>query len=309
MEYTSQNTLLPSDYQFNLSDFALFLSVMRNPRAYQCTLSIILDEPDIQLKEVKVEQVILNKSGKRAIRLDAWALSEDERQFNMEMQNQSKNDNLPKRSRFYQSLLDTPILKSGKRTKYRQLPFTVIIFITQEDIFGKDLAKYTFSEYCEEIPGLKLEDGTTKIFLNMTSRNGSQELVSMLQYMKETRIDNPEILVQDPRLVELDQIVTEVKESEEWEAVKMNLLEFGIERGKEIGLSQGREEGLSQGRANGEILKLLSQIRKKCSRGLSGSEIADALEESEETILCMIRLMQQNPNATDEELLEKIKQN
>ena len=114
----------------NLSDFALFLSVMKNPKAYRNTLSIILDEPDIQLKEVKVEQVILNKSGKRAIRLDAWALSEDERQFNIEMENHSEKDSVPKRARFYQGLIDTPILKSGRHTKYRQLPSTVIIFIT-----------------------------------------------------------------------------------------------------------------------------------------------------------------------------------
>lgn len=72
--YHNQNTsYFPADYQFNLSDFALFLSVMKNKRAYECTLSIILEEPDIQLSEVKVEQVILNRSGKRAIRLDAWA--------------------------------------------------------------------------------------------------------------------------------------------------------------------------------------------------------------------------------------------
>lgn len=87
----------------------------------------------------------------------------------MKMQNDSRNDGLPRRSRFYRGMLDTPILKSGKRTKYRQLPSTVIIFITQEDIFKKDLAKYTFIEQCEEVKGLTLEDGTTKIFLNMTS--------------------------------------------------------------------------------------------------------------------------------------------
>lgn len=52
------------DYQFNLSDFALFLSVMKVKEAYQGVLSIILDEPDLILKEVKVEQVVLNKSGK-----------------------------------------------------------------------------------------------------------------------------------------------------------------------------------------------------------------------------------------------------
>jgi len=222
----------------NLSDFALFLSVMKNRQAYRNTLSIILDEPDIQIKEVKVEQVILNKSGKRAIRLDAWAISADERQFNMEMENHSEKDSIPKRSRYYQGLLDSPILKSGRETKYRELPSTVIIFITQEDIFKRDRAKYTFKERCEEIQELYLDDGTTKIFLNMTSENGSKELISLLQYMKETNLDNPHILVKDTRIVELDKIVTEVKESEEWEEMHMTIYDRGIEKGIEKGISE-----------------------------------------------------------------------
>lgn len=64
------------EYKLNLCDFELFLAVMKNKEAYECTLSIILDEKDLHLKEVKVEEVVLNKSGKRAIRLDAWALDE-----------------------------------------------------------------------------------------------------------------------------------------------------------------------------------------------------------------------------------------
>jgi hypothetical protein len=145
---------------------------MKNPIAYESTLSIILDEPDVHMAEVKVEQVILNKFGKRAIRLDAW----------------------------------------GKTTDNRQ-----------------DLAKYTFTEQCEEIRGLHLDDGTTKIFLNMTSKNGSQELISLLQYMKRTTLDNPDVIVKDERICRLDRIVKEVKESEEWEAVQMNILEIGID--------------------------------------------------------------------------------
>ena len=225
---------------FNLSDFAFFLSEMRNKKAYQNTLSIILDEPDIQLKEVRVEHVILNKTGQRAIRLDAWAVSVDERQFNMEMENHSEKDSVPRRARFYQGLIDSPILKSGSKTKYKNLPATVIIFITQDDIFQRDLAKYTFVEKCREIENLELEDGTTKIFLNMTSKNGSKELISLLQYMKETRLDNPEILVRDKRIVELDEIVTEVKESEEWEGIKMNILDIGIQEGER----RAKEEGI-----------------------------------------------------------------
>ncbi len=228
--------ILPEGYEFNLSDFALFLAVMRNREAYENTLSMILDEPDLKLTEVKVEQVVLNKSGKRAIRLDAWAKSDDNRQFDMEMQNDSRRDSLPKRSRFYQGLIDTPILKAGKDTQYKNLPSTDIIFITQEDIFGENLAKYTFTEQCEEIRGLHLDDGTRKIFLNMTSKNGSKELVSLLQYMKKSDMGNPDILVKDERLVALDRIVTEVRQSEEWEAVQMNIFEIGIEHGKEEGI-------------------------------------------------------------------------
>ena len=225
--------VLPVDYQFNLSDFALFLSVMQNPSAYEDVLSIILDESDLKLKEVQVEQVILNKSGKRAIRLDAWAQDLLDRQFNMEMQNDTKSDDVRKRSRFYQGLLDTPILKSGKKTRYRHLPSTVIIFITQEDIFGKDLAMYTFRERCEEVPTLPLDDGTSKIFLNMTSHNGRPELISLLQYMKETNLSNSNITVRDHRIIDPDRIVQDVKQSEEWEAVKMNILEIGIEQGED----------------------------------------------------------------------------
>ena len=156
------------------------------------------------------------------------------------------------------------------------LPSTVIIFITQEDIFERNLAKYTFTERCEEVEDLKLEDGTTKIFLNMSSKNGTPELVSMLQYMKETHLDNPEIVVKDSRLLELDEIVQEVKESEEWEAVKMNILEIG----KEIGIEIGKEIGMELGEK--EYLK--KQIQKKLDKGCSVEEIADILEEPVEYI-------------------------
>ena len=235
---------LPENYQFNLSDFALFLSVMKIKDAYTDVQSIILNEPDLELKEVKAEQVILNKHGKRAIRLDAWALDTRNRQFDMEMQNDTSSDDMRLRSRFYQGMIDTPILKAGKETRYKNLPSTIIIFITQDDIFGKDLAMYTFSEQCEEIPNLPLEDGTKKVFLNMSSKNGRPELVSLLQYMKNTTLDNPNITVKDERILDLNRIVGEVRQSEEWEAVKMNILEIGIQQGIEQGIEQGSAETL-----------------------------------------------------------------
>ena len=291
----SVTEMFPAGYAFNLSDFALFLSVMKNKTAYECALSIILDEPDVKMEEVKVEQVILNRYGKRAIRLDAWGKTTDDRQINMEMQNDSDTDNIPERSRYYQGLLDSPLLKSGKNTKYKELPSSIIIFITQDDIFGKDQAKYTFTEQCEEIAGLHLEDGTKKIFLNMTSKNGSKELVSLLQYMKDTRLDNPNIQVEDKRIIKLDQIVSEVKESEEWEAVQMNILEVGIQRGIETGISQGEQK------------KLVSLICKKMEKGYSVEEIADILEENIDVIRPIYEIAQQyKPDYDIEQICKKL---
>ena len=272
MKEKKEQVMLPENYELNLSDFALFLSVMKNRKAYQSTLSIILDEKDLELIQVNVEQVVLNKSGKRAIRLDAWAIDSKNRQFNTEMQNDTSGDDVRKRARFYQGLLDTPILKSGKETKYKELPCTTIIFITQEDIFGKDLAMYTFTEQCEEVEGLHLEDGTTKIFLNMKSKNGRPELVSLLQYMKDTRLDNPEIVVQDERIKQIDDIVTEVRQSEEWEAVRMNLLQIGEAHGMKIGEEVGRN------------MMLVEQVCCKLRKGKTVEQIAEELEAELEVI-------------------------
>lgn len=263
------------NFEFNLCDFELFLSVMKNKQAHEIILSILMDDPDLQLEEIHVEEVVLNKSKKRAIRLDAWAKDSKGNQYNTEMQNDATGDDVRKRSRFYQGLIDTPILKSGKETKYKQLPSTAIIFITKEDIFGKDLVKYTFTEQCEEVEGFHLDDGTMKIFLNMSSRNGPLQLVSLLQYMKKTSLDNPEVLTQDDRMKKLDAIVNEVKESEEMEEVSMRLWEAAQEAGIKMGIERGEEIGKEIGKETNRI----EMICKKLRKGKSAEVIAEELEE------------------------------
>ena len=281
MEHMEQQlgSLLPEDMEFNLSDFALFLSVMKNQEAHRCILSIIMGEPDLELVGVHVEEVVLNRSGKRAIRLDAAAVDTKKRRYSTEMQNDTRQDDIRKRSRYYQSLLDTPLLKSGRETRYRHLPPSVVTFITQEDIFGKDLAKYTFREQCEEVPGLHLEDGTMKLFLNMTSKNGDPVLVSLLQYMKQSRIDNPEIQVKDERIVTLDAVVREVKQSEEWEAVKMSILSIGIEKGERQSLQNTTLKKLKKGMDIPQIAKDLETDESVIREIIAGLESGKGSEE------------------------------
>ena len=305
----------------NLSDFALFLSVMKNKKAFQNVLEIILDEP-IDLEEVKVEEVILNSRGQRAIRLDAWARSSDKRQFAVEMQNDTEKDDVRKRSRFYQGLMDVPILKSGKQTQYRWLPATVVIFITMDDIFGMDRAMYTFTECGRELPELELGDGVTKIFCNMTSKNGREELVSMLQYMKRTDLKNPDITDRSDRLIELDEVVQEVKSSEEWEEVEMSLLQTGLSRGeeigKEIGEKIGKEIGEKIGKEIGEKVgkEIGEKIGRKAvvaqaslnmyARGMEASDAAAILSEDEAVIEDIYKMAEKRPECTVEDVMEEV---
>ena len=125
---------------------------------------------------------------------------------------------------------------------------------------------------------------TTKIFLNMASKNGSQQLVSLLQYMKNTKLDNPEILVQDEKIKKLDSIVTEVKESEEWESVSMSIYSVALERGyadgEEMGRKAGKEIGEKIGKEIGKETILIEQICKKLRKAKSLEVIADELERN-----------------------------
>ena len=84
----------------------------------------------------------------------------------------------------------------------------------------------------------------------------------MLQYMRDTTLENPDIIVKDKRIVDLDRIVEEVKQSEEWEAVKMNILEIGIEQGIEQGIKAlikpSQELNVSRGDISAQLMKEFS---------------------------------------------------
>lgn len=74
----------------------------------------------------------------------------------------------------------------------------------------------------------------------------------------------------------LDEIVNEVKQSEEWEAVKMNILEIGIEKGRQEGLKQGiramvqdnLEEGVEEKRICEKLQKNFSLTREAAEEEL-----------------------------------------
>ena len=56
--------------------------------------------------------------------------------------------------------------------------------------------------------------------------------------MKHTTLKDSDIIVINNRILDLDRIVTEVKQSEKWEVVQMGILEIGLERRIQQGSGQ-----------------------------------------------------------------------
>ncbi len=93
------------------------------------------------LKWKEGQKVIHNIPGKCGIRMDFVAESEDGRVFDVEMQNR-KEGNIPKRTRFYQALMDAPMLKSGEKGFDKLKPLFIIV-ICDYDPYG--MKKYCYN--------------------------------------------------------------------------------------------------------------------------------------------------------------------
>ena len=100
---------------------------------------------------------------------------------------------------------------------------------------------------CDEIPGLKLHDGATRIFLNThgTDEEGvSEELIQLLRYFEQTTEENA-AGSHSRKIEKLQKRVEEIKENEEVGIRYMNAFEEKMwerREGEMIGEKRGRQE-------------------------------------------------------------------
>ena len=165
----------------------LFAETMDDPVNMRNLLEIILGR-EIVLKNLpQTEKEQRNSPLHKYVKLDVWAVDEDDTIYDTEP-HQGEREPLPKRSRLYQGMIDSKLLDAGE-VDYTRLNNVYIIVITPYDVFGQGKYRYTFRMACREEPGLDLEDGAERIFLNTRGTNPeevSPELVELLRYMENT---------------------------------------------------------------------------------------------------------------------------
>lgn len=236
--------------ELTLADRFIFFNVMQDAVLCKQLLEIILGVEIERIEYLEGEKTIEVRPDSRGIRLDIYVKDAAGTVYNVEMQT-SYASNLPKRSRYYQNLIDVDLL--GRGEDYRLLNKSFVIFICMEDIFHKGRHIYTFENRCRQDTDLALEDGAVKIFLNPYSDmdDVTPELGNFLKYLAEgiatdeyteRLVDAVEAAKRDPRL--MVEYMSYYAEQADRRAEREESHAEGFEEGIEQGIEKGIEKGL-----------------------------------------------------------------
>lgn len=93
-------------------------------------------------------------------------------------------------------------------------------------------------------------------------------------------------------------ILTDILSSHRAEVIALFLTDYD----EQSHMAMERDEWWEKGLKQGEIIKLIKQIRKKLRKPVTSAEIADMLEEDIGLVEKICKLIWDNPNMTDEEI-------
>ena len=134
--------------ELSISNDFLFGKVMQNPELCKELLQRILPDLNIERIEYPELQKSINMDmDARSVRLDVYVKDEKEVVYDIEMQ-VSHTKELPKRIRYYQSMIDLQLIDKGQL--YDELKRSYVIFICPFDLYGKGRHIYTFENICKE---------------------------------------------------------------------------------------------------------------------------------------------------------------
>ena len=255
----NEATVIKSFEELEFKDDFIFGVIMRNPKYCKPFLETILNIKISGIEYPKTQQTIDIMDDAKSVRLDVYVEDEQNTVYNIEMQ-VTFNKNLPKRSRYYQGMIDLNILEKGE--DYKNLKQSYIIFICTFDLYGKGRHIYTFENRCLEDYEIGFGDETTKIILNTkgTMDDVSPEMKHLLNY-----IDGQDATDEFTRTLET--AVRSVKNNEKWGVEYMTLemryrelLEQGIEQGIEQQKMQTALRMLQSGELSVEKIALYSGL-------------------------------------------------
>ena len=225
--------------ELEFTDGFMFAKIMYDrPDLCQELLELILQRPIERIEFTAYERTIEIRPDARGIRLDVYMKDDEQNVYDIEMQVQKKTD-LPRRSRYYHSMIDLDLLEKGE--DYSQLNDSYVIFICKEKP-GEDyvLPVYTFRYQSDEAPGKYLEDGSWTVFVNAgcDDQGLSEEMRKFLSFVRTGKADEQAEAGLAARLAEA---VEKARANQKWRADYMTY-EQEMKHQYFLGKEEGREE-------------------------------------------------------------------
>ena len=261
--------------QLTIRDHFMFGKVCQDETNAQIILRALLNE-DITVKTTEVEKFLNDTKSGKFVRLDLLAKDEFDVIYNAELQhysNKERTEELPRRSRYYQSLIDANNIP--KRKHYKDIPDVYVIFVCTYDPFGFDLPQYTFKTKCIEADIPNFDDGINRIFFNTTAdlRSLPLKTQNMLKYIGTGSTSDTETKF-------LEDIINDARVKEIWRNEYM--LTFVHDKDVYLdGYDSGYDSGSVLGAINNTISLYLKGKLKKADAmeelSLSESDFEDAV--------------------------------
>ena len=271
--------------ELEIWDDFMFGAVMSNKELCKHLLEIILQKKVRDIRYTELQKTIDLQYDAKSIRLDVYVEDDLDSVYNIEIQTTDEK-NLPKRSRFYQGMIDLNILNKGE--SYNKLKKSYVIFICNYDPFRKGRCFYRFENVCVDDPSLKLKDDSVKIMINPYGNDTKQfgkGFAALMDFLKNGQIS-------DTYTESLKDEITEVKVSEEWRRRYMKLLirdQENIEIGKELG----------------ELSTCVRQVKNNLER-FSADQLASLLGFDQATIQKIIDSIQIHPDWNNEKIASEL---
>lgn len=246
-EARKKNNVTPRRYkQYHELDFTdnfMFCKILeKKPDLCRRLLETILNKKIRKIVFVNTEEAISLTSDGKGIRLDVYVDDENGTVYDMEMQTTS-NQNLPKRSRYYQGMIDLNLIEKGE--DYLALKESYVIFICTFDFFNRGIPVYTFTNRCKELSDLELGDETVKIFINPygDSVELSEDMDAFLKYLAGDKNQENDLVK------EIEDEVNTARDQKEWRVEYMTLF---------LRDQENYRTGKAEGKAE-DILELLEE--------------------------------------------------
>ena len=276
-----------------ISNDFMFKEVMKSNKGLCKRLVGSIMQQDIEdIIYIDTEKTLQPYYDSRGIRLDVILADENHTRYNLEMQARNVISKagvalLPKRTRYYQSVIDMDMLKQGEN--FDQLNPLVLIFICTFDFYKEGRYVYTFKSRCLENLELELANDVTVKLVNAKGKHGQVNtlLKNFLRYVmtNEPVDDFTEDVERQVWAVKNDK-----KAREEYMVLQAKIREHEIVA-YEAGEAQGHAAGLAEGLAEGEAKKSRETAIKMLKKQKPLSEIKEFTDMSEEEI---VRLANEN---------------